>query len=34
MLGADAILAKPFDVAALLGTVDELLGPGHMRKTP
>jgi DNA-binding response OmpR family regulator len=34
MLGADAILAKPFNVEALLGTVDELLGPGHMRKTP
>jgi DNA-binding response OmpR family regulator len=32
-LGADAILAKPFDVDALLATVDELL-QGHMRKTP
>jgi DNA-binding response OmpR family regulator len=34
MLGADAILAKPFDVEDLLAKVDELLGDGHMRKTP
>jgi DNA-binding response OmpR family regulator len=33
MLGADAILAKPFDVEILLAKVDELLGP-HIRKTP
>jgi DNA-binding response OmpR family regulator len=26
MLGADAILAKPFDVETLLAKVDELLG--------
>jgi DNA-binding response OmpR family regulator len=36
MLGADAILGKPFDVEMLLAKVDELLGvdPDHIRKTP
>src|SRR4029077_1705051 len=36
MLGANAILAKPFDVDVLLAKLDELLGlgPDHMRKTP
>ena len=36
ILGANAILAKPFDVETLLAKVDELLGsdPDHMRKTP
>jgi DNA-binding response OmpR family regulator len=33
MLGADAILAKPFDVETLLAKIDELLRP-HIRKTP
>jgi DNA-binding response OmpR family regulator len=32
MLGADAILPKPFDVEDLLATVERLVG--HMRKTP
>jgi two-component system response regulator AtoC len=32
MLGADAVIAKPFDVDVLLSTIDRLTG--HMRKTP
>jgi len=34
MLGADAIISKPFDVDMLLAKVDELLRLGHIRKTP
>lgn len=34
MLGANAVVTKPFDVETLLATVDELLGLSHMRKTP